>query len=78
MEEKARNEKEDNTEHDDVVTQIAQVDVELERFYEAISDGVMAETVSKPINERLRGFRHQKQLRHLSYLCGSIITLIEF
>lgn len=51
-EEKARNEREDDTERDHILTQMAQLDVELDRFHKAIADGVMAEAVAKPINER--------------------------
>jgi hypothetical protein len=53
MQEQARNEKEDNTERDNIQIQMKQLDVELDRFYKAITAGVQAEALAKPINERL-------------------------
>ncbi|MDP2917656.1 MAG: hypothetical protein Q8O16_06990 [Dehalococcoidia bacterium] len=57
MEEKTRNEREDDTEIEDIKTQIAQLDIELQRFYDAIANGVMADAASNPINDR----RNRKQ-----------------
>lgn len=53
MKEAARNRQEDDTECNEITGEIGQLDIELARFHKAIADGVEAEAVAKPINERL-------------------------
>lgn len=50
--EAACNRQEDDTEYNRVLLEIKQVDIELERLHVAITQGVMASSLAKPINER--------------------------
>jgi len=50
--EQAKNKQEDDTEVEDIRKQLAQMKIELDRFYNSIGSGVNPEAVTKPINDR--------------------------